>query len=438
METINRIIVKDITISGSQLEVDYTVEGDISKYINVIKPYFLDYSEDISQTPKSVAIIPFVANMLPAIWLADAQLIVDELDSSFYNSIPWIKRGYIDMYPQLKFRGELVVDKLIENNYEPTDKTITLFSGGADSNSTLVSHITEDLTLLTVWGADVWFDDEKGWDNVKNDTINVCNQFGLTPAFVKSTFKMNLNYDLLNDVVKITNDNYWHGLQHGIGLISHFAPLVWKHKYKQCYIPASPCLYDEDFETCASAPTIDEKMKICGCPVIHDGYELNRQERINNVIDYANDSGKKFVLRVCFESTGGKNCCVCEKCLRTMFAILVHNADPKDFGFEYEEEKFADFINAVKNYPLPDILVNIWKGIQADYVNQKTKQTTQHNITQHNTSIQQKLDWLLDWDFETNRALYVKFLKKKSRRKLFKKGSNLYKFTHFYWLRGKK
>ena len=42
-------------------------------------------------------------------------------------------------------------------------------------------------------------------------------------------------------------------------------------------------------------------------------------------------------LRVCWESAGGSNCCHCEKCLRTILAIYAEGADPRDFGFDYED-----------------------------------------------------------------------------------------------------
>lgn len=406
----NKIIIDEVTVQKRRIDIKYSVTGKIKEYVMNTEPYFIEYSEDISKTPKSVAIIPFIANMLPVIWLLDAELIVDELDESFYNSIVWFKRGYIDMYPMIHFDGKLTVNKLINNNYKPSDKTITLFSGGADSNSTLVSHINEDLTLLTIWGADVYFWDTDGWDNLVKDTKTVAKEFNLTPVFAKSCFKNNLDYEKLNKSVRKSGDNWWHGFQHGLGLIGHFAPLAYKHKYKVCYIPTSPCVTDKRFETCASVPNIDEKVKFCGCGVIHDGYELNRQERIANVCQYATKHNKKFTLRVCFESIGGKNCGSCEKCLRTLFALLVEGENPADYGFDCDVRKAScvnELVEKVKKFPLPLILVACWQGIQEEYI---TRKEQLH-------AYKKQLEWLESWDFNKNYQLYLtqekfKFLKK--------------------------
>lgn len=406
----NKIIVDNVTVQKNRIDIKYTLTGATNEYITNTEAYFIEYSEDISKTPKSVAVIPFIANMLPIAWVLDAELIVDEMDESFYNSVVWFKRGYIDMYPMIHFDGKLTVKKLIDNDYKPSKKTITLFSGGADSNSTLVSHINEDLTLLTIWGADVFFWDTAGWDNLVKDTKTIAKEFNLTPAFAKSCFKNNLNYEKLNKLVRKSGDNWWHGFQHGLGLIGHFAPLSFKHKYKVCYIPASPCVSDKRYESCASTPSIDEKVKFCGCSVIHDGYELNRQERIANVCNYASKHKKKFTLRVCFESIGGKNCGSCEKCLRTLFAILVEGKNPADYGFDYDVRTAIsgdELIEKVKKYPLPLILVACWQGIQEQYIAHK----------EHLNAYKKQLSWLETWDFNINYKLFLKqekfkFLKK--------------------------
>lgn len=38
-------------------------------------------------------------------------------------------------------------------------------------------------------------------------------------------------------------------------------------------------------------------------------------------------------LRICWESTGGKNCCLCEKCIRTILEIYIEGGNPAQFGF---------------------------------------------------------------------------------------------------------
>lgn len=65
-------------------------------YFKEDMPFFCEYSEDISNTPQSIAVIPFIVQVLPIIWLFDATLIVDELDKHFYDCMEKIKEGYIN------------------------------------------------------------------------------------------------------------------------------------------------------------------------------------------------------------------------------------------------------------------------------------------------------------------------------------------------------
>ena len=38
---------------------------------------------------------------------------------------------------------------------------------------------------------------------------------------------------------------------------------------------------------------------------------------------------------MCWESSGGSNCCNCEKCWRTILGVYAEGFDPREFGFEY-------------------------------------------------------------------------------------------------------
>lgn len=385
MKDVDRLVIDDVILKKNKIEIKYRPLGKTLEAITNSLEWYVEYNTDISGVPRSVAVIPFITNVLPFIWLQDAIIECDELDEDFYNSIIWFKKGYIDMYPELRFRGGTGIDvkHLISNKYEPSSKTIMLYSGGVDSTSTLATHINEDMHLLTLWGADVYFNDEEGWGRVKKNSETVARKFGLRSFFAKSCFKRNLKYVYLNNLVKPARDNYWHGFQHGIGLIGHFAPLAFKYKYKQCYIPASPSVKDETYESCASCPSIDEKVNFCGCKVIHDGYEWNRQDRLKNIFECAKKHDFDFTIRVCFMSKGGGNCCHCEKCVRTIIAILVLGKDPRKFGFPYDEKELLKSIEGVKSSNLPPMLVHFWEGIRKEYI--KNKQTLS------------EFDFLLNW-----------------------------------------
>lgn len=87
--------------------------------------------------------------------------------------------------------------------------------------------------------------------------------------------------------------------------------------------------------TCASDPTIDNTLRFANTRIIHDQYNLSRQEKVDKIVQYAEKNQQYPFLRVCWKEEGGKNCCHCEKCYRTILGIIAAGGDPNQFGFTY-------------------------------------------------------------------------------------------------------
>ena len=134
----DKIIVNKVKIDHNKISVDYSVSNTLSKYFNLEEEFFVEFEENIEDVPKGIAVIPFVVNILPIIWLTDSILELRELDEAFYYSINEFKKGYIDMYENVNFKGKVIVKELVDCSYNPTEKCATFFSGGLDSYSTLV------------------------------------------------------------------------------------------------------------------------------------------------------------------------------------------------------------------------------------------------------------------------------------------------------------
>ncbi len=338
----NKLSVEDIIINKREIKVKFSAKGAIAKYFNAPYSFNVAYSEDINNVPKGLAVIPFICNVLPIIWLLDATLELPELDHDFYNHINEIKAGYMKMYPMLKFGGKInatttnckqITPPCYHCDTATAMPAAAFFSGGVDAFATLIAHADEKPMLITLWGSDVKLDDTAGWAVVKEHTLQTARQFGVKPAFIKTNFRTFINDIELNRLVKLSGDNYWHGFQHGIGLIGHAGPLVWREGLKRLYIASSYTAGQH--VTCASDPTIDNYVKMAGCETIHDQYEFDRQEKVDHICEYAKGVKEKPTLRVCWITSGGRNCCKCEKCLRTMFEIFATGQDPREYGFPY-------------------------------------------------------------------------------------------------------
>ncbi len=342
----NTIQIKKIDICNKTVKCQYEVEGSWEKYFNKDIIPEITYDIDISTVPKSILIIPFVCNILPIVWLCNATLIAGYIDKDFMEHIEEIKRGYKEMFPQFNFRGNISAKAQQNISSDRIKKAAVFFSGGVDAFTTLFRHLEEMPLLLTIWGADISLKNEAGWNQVNNYVKKTAKNFQLDYIAIKSNFRTVINISKLNQLVKASGDGWWHAFQHGISIISHASPIAYLYGLQRVYIASSFPSSMKGNYVCASDPVIDNYVYFCGCRTIHDGYELNRQDKVHYLVSKVEESAIPIELRVCWESTGGENCCHCEKCYRTILEIISEGGDPNEYGFQWEP---SDIIRCKKD-----------------------------------------------------------------------------------------
>lgn len=390
--------IKLISIEKNQNQVIYKYElsKKMRQYING-NELNIEYDEDITTVPESILVVPFLCNMLPIIWVIDASIEVKEIDKSFYESINESKKGYEKMYPNISFKGEIHVKDIVLNKYDDSKKSVCFFTGGVDATNTLITHIEERPITITLWGADIKINNEKGWKNVKKHIIE--NTPGIENRFIKSTFRDIMNEKNLNELInKFVSENWWHGFQHGIGLIGHVAPFCYLHKITKVYI-ASTFTKEDIGVTCASDPTIDNFVRFGSTRIYHDGYEFTRQEKIKNICNYNKQHENKFKLRVCYMTDEGNNCNECEKCIRTIMAIKANGDNPKEYGFSPDYDKIK-FILKNKCY-FDNIIYPLWKDILNEFNTSKEKFKKDNEI-----------NWIFDIDLNSINKKYKRIDKR--------------------------
>ncbi len=386
----NTFSVKSVVVEGGTLDVTFSTTGHISKYFNSPLKFHVEYSEDIEKVPVGIAIIPFVCNVLPIVWLTDSTLELPEIDNDFYRSIDKFKQGYVKMYPMLDFKGKVSPLKIIESKTstppQQKESSAAFFGGGVDAFATLIAHIAEKPTLMTLWGSDIPLKDTDGWEVVKNHTLKTAENFGLQAIFVKTNFRELLNYIELNRLVKMSGDNYWHGFQHGIGIIGHAAPLAAKNGFSTIYIASSYPVNDNT--TCASHPDIDGNVRFAGCNIIHDQYEYDRQAKVDHICSFSEKLDEKPHLRVCWVTTCGNNCCRCEKCLRTMCEIFATGQDPHKYSFNYTTKDLRNSKMNIFSRGLCISSIGYWEQIKLELINRPQ------------AICPDELEWIKHTDFE--------------------------------------
>ncbi|MDE5558716.1 MAG: hypothetical protein K2J32_13700 [Ruminococcus sp.] len=346
-----QIICEDMIVNEKQIVCRYSVNGDelLNSILVAPREFCAIFDEEISEVPIGILMIPFVSELLPLIWILDAELIINEIDQSFYESISEFKKGYMRMYPDIDFKGTLTPGRVVANAHS-TERKAVLFSGGVDAFTTLISHIDEKPDLITLWGADVDFGNEDGWKEVKKQVKETANNFSLHYHIVRTNFRKLIDPVKMRAYMDTINPKYewWHDFQHGIGIISHAAPLAYQLGIGTVYIASSFTAADGHY-TCASDPTIDNHVKFGSANVVHDGYDLNRQMKIHKLCEFSDYFSSNVPIRVCWKSTGGRNCCHCEKCYRTMMGILAEGKDPKKLGFDlYNQENRKHMLRSLR------------------------------------------------------------------------------------------
>lgn len=202
----------------------------------------------------------------------------------------------------------------------------------------MLDHIDETPDLITLRGsADFFLKDEEGWKVQRKRIENTARSLSLESQFITTNFLEFINpWDqCYSDLVHKSKDGWWHGFQHGIGIIGHVAPLAYLLGYQKVYIASS---YDVNSNyVCASDPIIDNQCRFCGTQIIHDSYNHTRQQKIKIIADFVKEKHIPIELQVCLHEQKGKNCCACEKCYRTILGLIAESADPNLFGLHYNE-----------------------------------------------------------------------------------------------------
>ncbi|MBG6211973.1 hypothetical protein IWQ49_006672 [Labrenzia sp. EL_126] len=312
--------------------------------------FFTEYFDDTFACDEAVANIPFVTNVAPLVFLCDADLHVDTIDEHFLQSLNFLRTSYARMYPHHKWSGRIHASNVVYNHIgSPHSNSIVLFSGGVDAVFTALANIAIEPTLVTVWGADIFFGANNGWEKTNQANQEFADRFGLEYVAIKSNFRTVLNYSWLDPKFgKPVRDNWWHAFQFGTALSGLTLPLALHRKSDTIYL-ASDYSYKDPRILSASDPTLVQEIRASGAFVKCHDYSASRQDKLQFICDFTRRYEVIVPLRVCWKSQAGENCGVCDKCMRTTFGILACDSDPADFTFDFSDEAHKKIIESIKS-----------------------------------------------------------------------------------------
>lgn len=195
-----------------------------------------------------------------------------------------------------------------------------------------------------------------------------------------------------------TFPGWWGGVQHGMGFAGLVAPMAQRLEISKFYLASS---HSVDFITpWGSDPRIDNHIHYSGVSFSHDGYEYTRHAKLATLISEIRTKGLKHpTLRVCYmnASNAGANCCICEKCSRTITPLLVEGEDPKEYGFSIPIDRFIRNVKASFAKTQFIFAANTlfhWHDIQRAI---KT-------VSYADSAVQSYIEWVRDLDFASYKA----------------------------------
>ena len=359
-------LINKMLIDGNKI----TFQTDTIMNSILFEDFWYEYeNQPISDVPSVILQIPFICNIAPVVWILGKKVQLEEMDHELFDSLKNIKSTLKTMFPRTNFDGEICVKRKVTlSEYKRKNSIITLFSGGLDSIATAFNHLNKDQTLLTVKGSDIQLTDSFGWEKVKKSNIIFGETYKFKNSFVQSNFHDFLNQKKLSTISKEI-PNWWAYIQHGLALSSFMSIPAFINKSSNCYIASSRSIY-HPHKIWGSCPEIDNKIKWASSTVTHDNFHLSRQMKIKKIIEKTKSNNLPFpYLRVCYEEKGGKNCCSCEKCSRTIVGLFVEDQNPVNFGFNITEKSFLENLQKAflhRKFKFTKSTLYMWQEIQKE------------------------------------------------------------------------
>ncbi len=215
--------------------------------------------------------------------------------------------------------------------------------------------------------------------------------------FIKTNLHEFIDEGPLNvDFGRYLTGSWWGGFHHGIGILGLCAPIT-VAKHIEALLIAASCTREFKYPW-GSHRLIDNKLSWGDVKVVHDCYELSRQEKIRYVLKNYITIGKHYpTLRSCYSRFRDFNCSTCEKCCRTITGLVLENIDPNKCGFSIDS-KFFDFVKANLTKGRGGLIqdygeVFVWSDIQ-----RHIPKAMSHNL--YNS--EEFFRWLRDFDVSEN------------------------------------
>lgn len=416
-------LIESMVITEHRLDV-FVNKHFKKKYLN--DDFFVEYQDDIDLTKldRSLLILPFIMNVFSTICISGDTYYIDTIDADTYRSLQNLNNLYKVLFPRTTWNGKLIAKNVVINRPENKkieqnkDHIAIMFSGGLDSVHTSLMHEAGKQLLITAWGQPdlKWYQLER-WQRAKQLFQSFASQRNQTHTFFRSNHHTFLNYTVLDNLTPEIK-RWWMYAILGPCWAGLAAPIVVTHGYSILFVSSAvtwdyPYLYG----TC---PVVDDAICFAGIKLRHYGFDKTRTQKCDDIQKQCKVNDISLpILRICpgFDYT---NCCLCEKCMRTMAEILVSGGDLVSFGFNIDRTYAVARIK--KNF-VYDLILKGKKNYTSVWFCQQIQKNLESRFSSHKEELSD-LKWLLDINFEP-------IAKQKSKTKIKVNWRKLYKETEY-------
>lgn len=359
-------ILKETVVDGNRVDFICDYPEWYAKFKGDFK-LFAEYGFNLENIPKSILNIVFVCNFLPYAMIKGEDILVDELDKTFFDNFPNVLKAYRELYKndlRYPFSFELKVKKLVESSYLPKEnKNLIAFSGGVDATSAVASYADSDNVLANIWGSDIQTENVARYTAQKKYHLEFAKKLNYEYTSVKSNFRDAEIWDS-----SFYDGNIWLEITYAPDIIGLLIPCVYHFQAKRLIFSSSYArkTYLENKIKDSNYYNIVTSFKFANSFVEQGDADLDRCEKIKNI---SLRIKKPITLLCCWENQKGLfNCCKCEKCFRTIMNLTVNKQNPNDFGFSVSRNTYIEIREFVKQNKVPLLF---WEEIREYFLREK-------------------------------------------------------------------
>lgn len=331
------LVVDSLQATGNTLEATITVPAELRRFFTG-DPLRVEYPRSIESVPESILVIPVLAHVCPVAWTRDVDVRAEVVDSRFSAALFDVQEVLQEMYPRFMGTGGLIAERVDTPEPETTDRTAQFFTGGIDSLTTYVRHREEEPALISING---WTEPvaDSAWEKRKAMLETYGDTFGVENLFIRSNMLSFIDHTMLIAHFKRYFVGSWYSsVGYGLGLLGLCAPLAYAEGVGTFYV-ASTASASHDHPW-GSHPSIDDNIRWTGTTACHDGFELDRQQKVERLLEYVRTEWPEMPIRTCNEEVDS-NCGECEKCARTATSLVLAGQDPNTHGYEWGPADWA-------------------------------------------------------------------------------------------------